>query len=280
MRWPPYRRFLKYLAFRKANVRRVLKEIALPDVDVLFLVTLLAGLCETAPPLVYKYLNGRSRNNDFVKDEAFRRWAESEGIQPFLPAESQADSAVDGATNILLNRVDRTLVGTLLLARIPPPDIVAIAKERSGLVLDLPTIAKFDELFWQSAMRVDWLENIGTFAVDQQHYLARALERSLTVDDVRRLLGLESASDMQINELVEVRDLTRTYVKKLLRSDSAIALQGADVLCRLDKYVRDLQRDATQAVQQGGAFDLFSVQVERLPIRTLADLDGEVSSRA
>jgi hypothetical protein len=233
----PYQLFIRYLLTRKVDVNRVLKKVALPHIDTGWLEKEWARVRGTAPPTVREYLDSSAATKPAVERELFHDWAQAEGILPFWQGNAEVvadkqDPAVAAATKLFLNRLHRTVVGTMLLGGIATADTIKIVEERCGLRLDARTVQRFEELFWKvtEAREQFWLRTIHQFEVRQRILLSAALLKPLRTEDARLLLGLGAVDDTKA--------------------------------CQSDQ------------------FQFFSVQIERTPIPTLAELDGELSSKA
>jgi len=288
----PYERFLRFLVSRKADVASAIVKLGLPPVGGLFEVDCRTHFRKTAPATVLAYLDSADRNIIFT--DGVLEWAESEGIRPLWEIQPEfrhaPDPGLEVCLRIFMNPVARAVTGLLLFSKASQKDAAALLAERYDVPITEEMLAMYSRLFWDVAGmgRGAWPDFIARLLTKtERHWLGLGLG-SPTLEDVKRFLGVERELDPQ----VVIRSV---MTHSFNRFESAMnephpddhgAYKWAELAL---KAAHELQASKPSGPVGGGsgadggtagslAGDrLFSVRVDKTPITTLAELQGEIS---
>lgn len=284
----PYERFLRYLVSRKANVHRALGRIGLPSVGDLWAPSTLARLCASAPPHIMRYL--RAPRGRPVPKEGFLDWATEHEIgllwrdQPeFRIGEPSPALALAG--RLFYSPVMRATLGMLLLAEVGRDDICQIVKERFGIESVDAALSIYEPVYWDFRQTTGalWQDVLGTFAPEERQFYAHGLRwPPPRLEELRQLLGLATDDDPEA-ALKETLAIAKQGLREAVNAPIPEYQNVFKWAALVERTAAQVRKGAKAQLKQGeaapdpaAAFNLFSVTVDKLPIPTLAELQGEL----
>ena len=285
----PYDRFLTYLISRKADPAQALARIALPSIGPSLVAKLRAAIRADAPDSVVDYIDGE---DDEVGEKAgFLEWAERQGIAQLWRAQPEFGGKptlpVEDAQRLFFHPVKRAVTSLLVLAAVEEEDARQLLADRFKETISPGTIAAYATIFWDAGRMTesDWGALCAELRPSERHYIGWGLQEPAPLaPQLRYLLGLKAK--------VPIEDMLRDIAEKSygkfvdamdqLTPGSHDAFRFGDMALRAIRELNSPGGGKKKPDGPGGQtpsdiFNLFSVEVEKLPIPTLADLQGQTS---
>jgi len=283
----PYERFLRYLVSRKAKVDSALERIGLPIVGEVWASRTLAALYASAPPQIVRYLNA-PRGRPFVK-EGFLAWAEKHEIDTlwrdrpeFRVGDPSPSVALAG--RLFFSPATRAVVGMLLLCDVQRAEICQIIKERFGLEIPEAALSVYQSLYWdcRQTTRAFWQDVVRTFSAEERQFYAHGLRwPPPRVDELRQLLGLDADDDPE----AAFKEMLAIAKRGLRDAANAPIPEHQDVfkwMAVVERAAAQLRKGAKAAAPKEdeghsltAGLSCISISVDKVPIATLAELEGE-----
>jgi hypothetical protein len=279
----PYERFLRFLVSRKVDLNLKLGRLGLPSVGPLWVSECRSHFRKTSPASVVRYID--SDDKDVVLKDGFLDWAEREGIREFWEAQVEFGRQERRSHTLALRLFNipyaRGVLGMLLSSKTPKSEICEIVQQRLEVAADDEAVSFYERAFFDKAWmdQSTWPSFLASLpSKEERHLIALGLQ-SPSGEETRFQVGLPVSIDP---ETIKLTMLTESYMrwKDAIKSPDAV---GQDVF-RWAEEVRKTMQMVVPSKKGGDAnslptdfAELFSVKVERVPIPTLADLQGEVA---
>jgi hypothetical protein len=284
----PYERFLRYLVSRKANVNDALERIGLPSVGDLWRPSAVGSLCASAPLHIKRYLNA-PRGYPLIR-EGFLEWAEKQEIDTLWRDQPEFCTSGPSPTIALAGRLfyspaRRAVVGMLLLCGVARDEICQIVKDRFDVEVTESALSLYQWLYWdcRQTSRAFWQDVLPNFSAEERQLYGHGLRwPPPRVDELRQLVGLDADDDPK----AALRQMLALANRGLRDAAAAPIPEIQDVFkwmavveraaTQVQKVVQAQPKEGDAAPDPAAGFNLFSVTVDRLPIPTLAELQGEL----
>jgi hypothetical protein len=282
----PYERFLRYLVSRKADVDLALERIGLPPVGELFVHQTMPKLRAGAPRTALRYLDSHDDRVVFKKD--LIAWAEKHEIRPLWEDRPEfrtgaPDAALAAAQSLFFSPRTRSVLGMLLLCRAAVDDLRKVMRDRFGVQVSERVLSVYESIFWdwRQTTPAFWQDILPRFSADERQCYAIALRwPPPRVSELRHFLGLDTQREPEavLRQLMENAEQSYLEAMSTPTPDHRSALPWAALAGKMaERLWREAKVAAKPVEDPAGRFNLVSVRVERTPIPTLAELEGEVS---
>ena len=209
----PYERFLRFLVSRKVDVNSTLDRYELPPVGGIWVAECRTYLRDHAPYAIVNYID--SDDDDLSFHDGVLEWADAEGIRPLWEMQREfsggpATTVFDEAFKVFVNPCARAVLGCLLLSRATESESRGLMLEQFDVDLSPEAFKIYKTIFWDVAVvgRKSWdrfLEMLKS--PEERSYVAYGL-CSPTADEIRDMLGMESAVD---DEVIVNNIVNRSY---------------------------------------------------------------------